>query len=78
MAIQMRTTTTGGSIALMFATVLGEQPASPADEGEVAAEFQQKGLQASGEGGLEFGPRVLVPEVEELQHVGTLEIASAR
>jgi hypothetical protein len=46
----------------------------PADEGEVAAELEEEGLEVLDECLLDVGLRVLVLETEELEDIGVLDL----
>jgi hypothetical protein len=48
--------------------VVDAQPPLTADEGQVAAEFQQEGFQMPDERVLQFRLGVFVAQIEELQH----------
>lgn len=58
--------------------VVEPQALLPTDRGEVAAQFEQECLEVSDEGILEVALRVLVPEVEELEHQGVFDLLCHR
>ncbi|MGC4106205.1 MAG: hypothetical protein QM753_07595 [Thermomicrobiales bacterium] len=54
--------------------VADTQAALPADEGEVAAEFEEEGLEVANEGLFQIGFRVLVLEPKELKDERILDL----
>ena len=58
--------------------VADAQPPLAADEGEVAAEFEQEGFEVADEGVLEVGLGVLVLQAEELEDERVLDFLLGR